>query len=62
MEENINELAEVVHNNIKEMKENVSQIKLDVSKISQPDNYTFNQQIIDIKSEIGSLKSLLLSR
>ncbi|XP_026478261.1 peroxisomal membrane protein PEX14 isoform X2 [Ctenocephalides felis] len=62
VEENINELAEVVHNNIKEMKENVSQIKLDVSKISQPDNYTFNQQIIDIKSEIGSLKSLLLSR
>lgn len=62
IEDNISTLTEVVHNNMKEMKENVSQIQLGLNKINQTDSYTINQQINDLKSEIGSLKSLLLSR
>ncbi|KAF5272184.1 hypothetical protein FQA39_LY01266 [Lamprigera yunnana] len=62
IEEQLEELNSSVTGSISDLKESLFDVKVEVDKISQGEESTVQKQLHDLKSEVSTVKGLLLSR
>ncbi|KAF5282337.1 hypothetical protein FQR65_LT14326 [Abscondita terminalis] len=62
VEEQLDELNKTVNTSITDLKEYLYDVKIEVDKITEGGELTMQKQLHDLKSEISTVKGLLLSR
>lgn len=64
IEENLSDLNKTVTNSVKELHDNLTEVKTQMDRISitQSENITTNSQLQELKNEITTVKGLLLNR
>lgn len=62
LDEQMNDLSNSVSLSISDLKNSVNDVKIEVDKISQGGESSMQRQLHDLKSEISTVKGLLLSR
>ncbi|CAG9828904.1 unnamed protein product [Diabrotica balteata] len=62
IEDTIEELDGNIKSSVSELKEDLQSVKIEVDKISSSNESQTNRQLVELKSEIASVKGLLLGR
>uniref|UniRef100_A0A6P7FEX8 Peroxisomal membrane protein PEX14 n=1 Tax=Diabrotica virgifera virgifera TaxID=50390 RepID=A0A6P7FEX8_DIAVI len=62
IEDTIDELDGNIKTSVNELKEDLQSVKVEVDKISSSNESQTNRQLVELKSEIASVKGLLLGR